>query len=311
MDPDTHSRAKDVLRTIFETAAYEVDDLESPLDLSATQGDDCVVILASDNLPEIEEFDTRNFRLRIGEQEITCKKLLFTTKDEVKTRTSVRWGLRDLATWSGEAAVARVMRKFFTIPLAAVTPEAAPEKSQELVGPEILHIPVKISAKRAVQIAGIEGVPHCRYLPHWQYHASVTGERSYKGKSIQFSGDKKGMLNAINGLEVEIPEVTPETSGIFPDAEVVQAKIDKEQAKQRIMNALVESQTKTIRLRQEKGDAIYYEEKVFRPEGNEVKVEVNLLYVPVWSVKGKKIIEVNGYTGDVLTMPMDEGCEIL
>jgi hypothetical protein len=311
MDPDTRSRAKDVLRTIFETAAYEVDDLESPLDLSATQGEDCVVILASDQPTEIEEFDTRNFRLKIGEKEITCKKLLFTTRDDVKTRTSLCWGLHDLATWSGEAAIARVMRKFFTLPLSAAIPETTMEQSQELLGPEILHFPVKINAKRAVQIAGIEGVPHCRYLPHWQYHAKVSGERSYKGKSVEFSGEKKGMLNAINGLEVEIPDVTPETSGIFPDSELVHPKIDKDEAKQRIMQGLVEAQTKTIRLRQEKGDAIYYEEKVFRPEGNEITVDVSLIYVPVWSVKGKKIIEVNGYTGEVLTMPMDEGCEIL
>jgi hypothetical protein len=311
MDPDTRSRAKDVLRTIFETAAYQVDDLEPPLDLSATQGEDCVVVLASDNAPEIDEFDNRNFRVRIGEKEISCKKLLFTTRDDQKTHRCIRWGLRDLATWAGEAAVARVTRKFFSLPLANVTTETAAEPSQELVGPEILHFPVKITSQRAVQIAGIEGTPLCRYLPHWQYHAAVSGERSYKGKSVQFGGDKKGLLNAINGLEVDIPDVSPETSGIFPDSELVRAKIDKEQAKQRILNEIVDAQTKKIRLRQEKGDAIYYEEKVFRPEGNEVQVDLNLIYVPVWSVKGKKIIEVNGYSGEVLTMPMDEGCEIL
>jgi hypothetical protein len=228
MDPDTRSRAKDVLRTIFETAAYQVDDLEPPLDLSATQGEDCVVILASDNAPEIDEFDNRNFKVRIGEKETICKKLLFTTRDEQKTRRCIQWGPRELATWSGEAAVARVMRQFFSLPLAVVTTEAAMGPNQELVGPEILHFPVKITAQRAVQIAGIEGTPLCRYLPHWQYHVAVSGERSYKGKSVQFSGEKKGMLNAINGLDVEIPDITPESSGIFPDSELVQVKIDKE-----------------------------------------------------------------------------------
>jgi hypothetical protein len=311
MDPDTRSRAKDVIRTIFETAAYQVDDLEAPLDLSAAQGDDCVVILSSDNPSEIDEFDNRNFRLRVEEKEITCMKLLFTTRDDLKTRRCIRWGPRDLAVFAGEAAVARVMRKFFSLPLAVLPSETTVEPSQELVGPEILHFPVKITAQRAVQIAGIEGTPHCRYMPHWQYHVAVSGERSYKGKSVQFGGEKKGLLNAINGLDVEFPDVVPETSGIFPDAELVRTKLDKEQAKQRIVNEMVESQTKTIRFRQEKGDAIFYEEKVFRPEGNDVQVDLKLIYVPVWSVKGKKIIEINGYSGEVLTMPMDEGCEIL
>jgi hypothetical protein len=311
MDPDTRSRAKDVLRTIFETAAYQVDDLEAPLDLSATQGEDCVVILASDNAPEIEEFDNRNFRVRSGEKEISCRKLLFTTQNDLNTRRCIRWGPRDLANWAGEAALARVMRTLLSIPLTAVSPETVAEAQPDLVGPEILHFPVKITAQRAVQIAGIEGTPHCRYLPHWLYQVAASGERSYKGKSVQFSGAKKGLLNAINGLDLEVPEVTPETSGIFQGSEVVSPKINKEQAKQQITNEMMEAQTKTIRLRQEKGDAIYYEEKVFRPEGTEVQVDLSLVYVPVWSVKGKKIIEVNGYSGEVLTMPMDEGCEIL
>ena len=305
------SRAKDVLRTIFETAAYEVDDLEAPLDLSATRGEDCIVILASDDVSEAEELDSRNFRLKMGEREITCKKLLFSTRNDLKTQTCVRWGPGELAHWAGEAAVAGVMRKTFTIPLAAVAPVAAPEQSEELVGPEILHFPVKITAKRAVQIAGIEGTPHCRYLPHWQYHASAHGERSFKGRNVEFNGEKKGMLNAINGLEVEIPAIAPETSGIFPDSELVQPKIDRDEAKQRIAQALMEEQTKKVRIRQEKGDAIFYEEKIFHPEGNEIQVDLTLIYVPVWGVKGKKIIEVNGYSGEVLTTPMDEGCEIL
>jgi hypothetical protein len=310
MDPDTRSRAKDVLRTIFETAAYQVDELELPLDLSATQGETCVVILASDNGPEIDDFDNRHFRVRIGEKDVTCQKLLFSSREDLKTLQCIRWGPRDLATWAGEAAIARVMRKFFSLPLAEMARPPA-EPAQELVGPEILHFPVKITGQRAVQIAGIEGTPLCRYLPHWQYHVAVSGERSYKGKSIQFSGEKRGLLNAINGLEVDAPDVIPETSGIFPGSELVQAKIDKEQARQRITNEMVEAQTKKIRLRQDKGDAIYYEEKVFHPEGNEIQVDLNLIYVPVWSVKGKKIIEVNGYNGEVLTVPMDEGCEIL
>jgi uncharacterized membrane protein YkoI len=207
--------------------------------------------------------------------------------------------------------VAKVQKKFLTIPLAAAVQETIMEQSPDLVGPEILHFPIKITAKRAVQIAGIEGVPHCRYLPHWQYHAIARGERSFKGKHIEFSGDKKGMLNAINGLEVEVPSIAPETSGIIPDSEVVSPKIDREEAKQRIMNTLVEEQTKKVRIRQENGDAIFYEEKVFHPDGNEIQVDLNLIYLPIWGVKGKKIIEVNAYSGEVLTTPMDEGCEIL
>jgi hypothetical protein len=35
------------------------------------------------------------------------------------------------------------------------------------------------------------------------------------------------------------------------------------------------------------------------------------MYVPVWQVRGKKIVEINAFTGEILSQPMDEGVEIL
>ena len=60
-----------------------------------------------------------------------------------------------------------------------------------------------------------------------------------------------------------------------------------------------------------KGDAIFYEEKVIRPEKKNIQLDIAQVFVPVWQIKGKKIVEVNATTGDILAVPMDEGVEIL
>jgi len=50
---------------------------------------------------------------------------------------------------------------------------------------------------------------------------------------------------------------------------------------------------------------------VIKPERQNIQLEVTSVYVPVWQVRGKKIIEVNATTGEILAVPMDEGVEIL
>jgi hypothetical protein len=60
-----------------------------------------------------------------------------------------------------------------------------------------------------------------------------------------------------------------------------------------------------------KGDAIFYEEKVIKPDRKNIQLDIMQVYVPVWQVKGKKIVEVNAFTGEILSEPMDEGVEIL
>jgi len=40
-------------------------------------------------------------------------------------------------------------------------------------------------------------------------------------------------------------------------------------------------------------------------------VDLQMVYIPVWQFKGKKIAELNAFTGEVLQEPMDTGAEIL
>jgi hypothetical protein len=137
------------------------------------------------------------------------------------------WSIQELIRFSGEATLAIVLNRElsiqFEIPLMQGVESSIP-KATELVGPEILHVPLKIDAKRAVQIAGIEGVPRCRYIPHWKYHTICKGTRSYKGKVVTFDTEKNGVLNAINGQPSDLPIDQLEKSGVLLNSEVLQPK---------------------------------------------------------------------------------------
>ncbi len=309
MDSEIRKRARNAIRGILEAASFEVAELEEPLDLSGTRGEECVVLMCSDAPEAIAEFDHRNYRFRSGSGEISCRKLLFTLNQAAQVRSCIVWGPKELAAHAGEAVVAEVLGRTIGLDLSHAPPAAAAEE-MDASGPALLHLPLKVNAATALKTAGIEGAPFLRFIPHWQYSASCAGERQYKGKGVVFSCDRRGFINAINGQQVELDAQGASKGNVPRDAEVLAPKVTKEAATERVRGEIMEEQAKKIRIRQEKGDAIFYEEKVFRPEPSEVKVTMELLYVPVWSVKGKKIVEVNGVTGEVLTEPMDEGVEV-
>jgi hypothetical protein len=87
--------------------------------------------------------------------------------------------------------------------------------------------------------------------------------------------------------------------------------ISLDQAKGRIRSDLIKKLTRRVRIKTTAGDAIFAEEKEFRPSDENIELIFKKVYVPVWQVRGKKdIVEVNAYSGEELTLPSDEGCEV-
>ncbi|MDH7594103.1 MAG: hypothetical protein QHG99_07120 [Methanomicrobiales archaeon] len=310
MDSEMRKRARAAVRGVLEAADFEVEELEGPLDLYASKGDECLIVQCSDDPEEILEFDRRNYRLRGDQGDFSCRKLLFTLSGGVQVRNCITWGISEFSEIAGRAVVAEVTGERLDLNLEASSRAGVPYAGPEATGPVARHLPPKIDQKRAVAVAGIEGTPIFRYIPYWEYSASCAGRREYKGKSIDFSCERRGFINAINGRSEMLNTDGAQSSALREGAELMPPKISKEEAMDRIKGAIIEEQTQKVRFRQEKGDAIFYEEKIFRPEPGEVKVELELLHVPVWTVRGKKIVEVNGITGEILEEPMDEGVEV-
>ncbi len=313
-------KARNVLKQILTAASYDVHEEDDPLDLSAVGNNDALVVLCSDDPETIDEFDTITYHLRFGDEEVACTRLLFSA-DGATAENCICWGMDDLARYAGEAARAHVLGRRLDLDLAAPAPApvaarqpraAAADEDEEFSGPEIPHLPVLVGETRAAGIAGVKGAAKCRFIPHWHYRYASTGERQIKDKFVSFEAEGTGILNGINGLRMDLETDRVETSAVPFGSEVLRPHIGKEEAEELLRKEVVDSLTQKVRFRQEKGDAIFYEEKILKPDRSNVSVDVRMIYVPVWQVRGgSKIVEVNAFTGEVLSTPMDEGVELL
>jgi hypothetical protein len=323
MDGKIREKAKIAMRGILQAAGYEVEEVDPPLDLSAMRDGECLLIMCSNTLPEIAEFDRTNYSLRVENQDLACNKLLFTLDDSVSGQNSIVWGVKEFVRYAGEAALARVLDRQLSLSFAGtservagnVTATAVPEingiEPVESSGITLMHLPIKVNRQAAEKIAGVQGTPNLRFMPHWVYHYVSSGEQVYKDRRIPFDSEGDGAINSINGLKVEGNAKSAVEAEIPAGSDVVQPHISREDATERIYNELIEQLTQHVRIKQEKGDAIFYEEKVIKPDRKNINLEIQQVYVPIWQIRGKKIVEINGFTGEILSEPMDEGVEIL
>ena len=321
MEHETREKAKNAVKLILEAAGFEVEEVDGPLDLSAVRDDEYVAVLCSVEADTIAEFDRTNYDIVIRGVQVPCKKLLFTLDNKIHTEHCIVWGVREFVRLSGEATLARVLDRELSLTLipgagAGSAPDTAPDTTPEPVvaessGVSIPHLPVKVTKQNAERISGTQGTAILKFMPHWVYHYMSSGEQVYQDHRIPFDSEGWGAINAINGLKLEIDPKTIDKGEIPGDAEVVGPKISKDEANTRVFGELVERLTQQVRIKQVKGDTIWYEEKVMKPEKKNISIDIDLVHFPVWQVRGKKIVEVNAFTGELLSQPMDEGCEIL
>jgi len=315
MEDEMRGKARAAMRMILEAAGYEVEEVDEPLDLSAVKGEECLLVLCSDDENEIRQFDQNKYNLMVNEKEMGCRKLLFSPDDSISADNCIVWGVKDFVRYAGEATLAGILNRELSLTFASPgdkktgKPEQGPEESSS--GISIPHLPVKVNKQAAERISGVQGPGKLRFMPHWAYHYKSSGEQVYKDHRIPFDDEGWGAINAINGVKTGIDANLIDNGEIPADAEVMPPRITKEDASEKIYNDLVERLTQHVRIKQEKGDAIYYEEKVMKPDRKNIAIEINEVHVPVWQIRGKKIIEVNAFTGEVLSEPMDEGVEIL
>ncbi|MDD1667179.1 MAG: hypothetical protein LUO96_01800 [Methanomicrobiales archaeon] len=312
MDSEMRDRAREAVRRILEAASYEVEDLERPLDLSAIGAGECIIVQISDQGSEIGQFDRTNYRCRVEDQEVTSRKLLFTLNETVRTGNCTRWGIAELQEYAGRAAAASVLGERLDLELGQAGPAiSAAAPAMEALGPELPHVPVKVDEKRARAISGESGGATLRFIPYWRYHYRSSGQKGYGTQVVTFNADKKGAINAINGAETSEELGQVEVSPVPVSAVVLKPMVQKPEAEEKLRNRVIDELTQKVRIKQAKGDTIFYEERVFKPEKKDIEIDLELVHVPVWQFKGKKFVELNAVTGVVLTEPMDTGAELL
>ena len=178
--------------------------------------------------------------------------------------------------------------------------------------------PVSVSRDRAISIA----MPHVRgantailkFVPFWQYHYSLAVEHRYKSKIIDISGDGSGCLNALNGNLEEMRLTDVRESVVVPDVEydVKMPVTTNEEAQKQLLDMVIAEYTRDLRFDASQGDAIISEHKKFKPIPSDINLQLDLVYVPIWVIKGQKdSLEINAYSGEVLQNPVDDDVEFV
>jgi hypothetical protein len=319
MEHDMREKAKNAMRLVLEAARFEVEEVDEPLDLSAIREGTSLLVLCSNDRELIGQFDKTNYSLMVDDQEMTCKKLLFTLDKNIVTENCIQWGIDEFVRYSGEAVLADIVDRELTLDLSPVKGKkatattsgavAAPAEDEHS-GITISHFPVKISEQAAIRTGGVQGAAKLRFIPYFLFHYTSSGEQVYKDRRIPFDADGWGAINAINGIKIDLDGKLVEETEIPAGSEVAEPHIRKEEATERVVTELIERLTQKVRIKQEKGDAIFYEEKTLKPDKKNITVDAKQVYIPVWQIRGKKIVEVNAFTGELLSEPMDEGVEV-
>src|SRR5512136_1410678 len=317
MDHDMREKAKNAMRLILEAARFEVEEVDEPLDLSAVRDNTCLLVLCSNDSDLIGQFDKTNYNLMIDDHEMSCKKLLFSIDKEIVTENCIQWGVDEFVRYTGEAVLADILNRELALDLTpaksrkpAVSIAVPAAASQEPSGISIPHFPIKLTEQAAIRAAGVQGTAKLRFIPYYLFHYTSTGEQVYKDRRIPFDADGWSALNAINGIKIDLDGKQVEETAIPGGAEVASPHIRKDEASERMITELIDRLTQKVRIKQEKGDAIFYEEKILKPDKKNITVDTRQVYIPVWQIRGKKIVEINAFTGELLSEPMDEGVEI-
>lgn len=306
-----HRNAVSEIGRILETAGYDCELEEGPFNLSAVKDKKCILVLCSDDRDLLQRFDQTPYTIVLGGAKTRCDKIIFTGDGYFQPKESELWTKDKLSKYIVDAAFARIYGEPFDLsaPSFAYMGPSAPPTLPPL-GADML-IPIRISAKDAVRVARQEGPTFLRMIPYWYYTYNSMGEASYKGKSVSFDDQGSGWVNAINGTPGEFDGITPEPGEIPHDATVVPPVTSKEEIKAKITSDLIKKLTRRVRIKTTSGDAIFAEEREFKPSEDDIEIKIQKVYVPVWQVRGKKdIVEVNAFSGEELTVPSDEGCEV-
>jgi hypothetical protein len=310
-----HANAVIEIRHVLETAGYDTEEEQGPFDLSAIRGQKCLIVLCSDDLNLLQQFDRTSYTIVLEDTKVRCDKLIFTKNTYFHPKEAKSWSREQLKNYIATAAMARIYSEPFDLHELAdesddpATMDASPSPISNSVGDQLL--PIRITDRDAVRIAHQKGPTMLRMIPYWYYRYTSRGEASYKGKVVNFDNEGSGWVNAINGLEADFGDASPISGSIPEDADVINPVNTKKETEERVRADLTRKLTKCVRIKTMSGDAIFAEEKEFRPSPDDIEISVKKVYVPVWQVRGKKdIVEVNAYTGEELLLPSDEGCEV-
>jgi hypothetical protein len=153
-----------------------------------------------------------------------------------------------------------------------------------------------------------------KFIPFWKYSYNVEAEKRFRSKVMSITGEGKGFLNALNKSKENMKVEGLGTPTRIPAVqyEVKRPNVDKKQAEKVLLDLIIQENTREMRFNNLEGQAIIYEQKSISPKADEIELDMELVYIPFWEVKGKRnSLEINAYNAGVLEEPIDEDAEFL
>lgn len=196
--------------------------------------------------------------------------------------------------------------------------EAVSEANTEL---KLNTLPIDIDkldalaiAKRQIRDAQINKI---RFIPFWTYDYLLDQKKRYKSKIIDLSGQGTYEINALTGsisnrLIMFKDHVCDKISVPEERYSVEKPALTKDEIEQVIINKIMKDHTKIMKFSEEEGQAIVYEDKVFRPSLDDISLFSELIYLPVWEIEGSNgLIEINAFSGEEIDFPIDDDAEFV
>jgi len=205
-----------------------------------------------------------------------------------------------------------------TYPESMETGTFGDNQEEEIVRIPLPSLPVNMAKTSAIKIsqAKIGEVQDLllKFIPSYSYKYQFDTKRKFRSKIIDLNGQGEGMVNAITGEHtfkrssdpLEYAEIMTENYQIKEPA------VSDEEAKKKVLDAVILKHSRKMKVDEVKGDAIISESKTLSPLEKEIKLTINIVYIPVWEIQGKQnTIDINAYDGHILETPVDDDAEFV
>jgi hypothetical protein len=200
----------------------------------------------------------------------------------------------------------------------AAVKKSLPKEYEKTIKVMLRSVPINIAKLDALSIAEAKiGMPRSqalKFIPVWYYGYSFNVQKKFKSKIVDLSGAGEGFIHAITGeiFSNKYRDIQENTLMPTQNYEIQQPLVKKKDALAKTMSYIIREYTKEVRLNEMIGDTIIFENRMFAPDPAEIDLKMDLLYIPVWELKGKReIIDINGYDGHIMAIKLYNDAEIV
>lgn len=327
----------DIIKNIFIYRGYSIDSSEL-CDLLAQKGHEHIFIKYE------KEPNSNNIRYYSNAIKRYGKGIVISESFDEKTRMFALdngltlWDRGELETQIGRALLGEALdkyqedhetneRAFFSskypsevkepVIIDEALEESLPKEYEKTIRIMLRSVPINIGKHDSLSIAEAKiGPPKSqvlKFIPVWYYSYSFNIQKRFKSKMVDLSGEDEGFINAITG-EIflnKYRDIQENTLIPTQNYEIQQPLIQKKDAVSKIRNYIIREHTKEVRLNEMIGDTIVFENKMFAPDPDDIDLKIDMLYLPVWELKGKReFIDINGYDGHIMAIKLYNDAEI-